>query len=44
MENFISGVESVNGALNSFAWGPLMLLLVGVHIADGHEEDIDEHR
>ena len=21
-----------------------MLLLVGVHIADGHEEDIDEHR
>ena len=23
---------------------PLMLLLVGVHIADGHEEDIDEHR
>ena len=28
MENFISGVESVNGALNSFAWGPLMLLLL----------------
>ena len=21
-----------------------MLLLVGMHIADGHEEDIDEHR
>ena len=28
MENFISRVEAVNGAVNSFAWGPLMLLLL----------------
>lgn len=28
MENFIAGVEKVNGALNSFAWGPVMLLLL----------------
>ncbi|MBR4474132.1 MAG: sodium:alanine symporter family protein [Oscillospiraceae bacterium] len=28
MENFVSKVEAVNGAVNSFAWGPLMLLLL----------------
>ena len=28
MSNFVSTIESVNGALNSFAWGPLMLLLL----------------
>ena len=28
MENFITKVEAVNGAVNSFAWGPLMLLLL----------------
>ena len=28
METFISKVEAVNGAVNSFAWGPLMLLLL----------------
>ena len=28
MENFIAKVEAVNGAVNSFAWGPLMLLLL----------------
>ncbi len=28
MENFISRVEAINGAVNSFAWGPLMLLLL----------------
>ena len=28
MSNFVSTSESVNGALNSFAWGPLMLLLL----------------
>lgn len=28
MENFVSSVEKVNGALNSFAWGPIMLLLL----------------
>lgn len=28
MSNFVSIIESVNGALNSFAWGPLMLLLL----------------
>ncbi len=28
MENFIATVESVNSAVNSFAWGPLMLLLL----------------
>ncbi len=28
MENFIATIEAVNGAVNSFAWGPLMLLLL----------------
>ena len=28
MENFVSKVEAVNNAVNSFAWGPLMLLLL----------------
>ena len=28
MSNFVSKVEAVNGAVNSFAWGPLMLLLL----------------
>ncbi|MBR4549382.1 MAG: sodium:alanine symporter family protein [Oscillospiraceae bacterium] len=28
MESFIAKVEAVNGAVNSFAWGPLMLLLL----------------
>ena len=28
MENFVSKIESVNSAVNSFAWGPLMLLLL----------------
>ncbi len=28
MSNFVSTVESVNSAVNSFAWGPLMLLLL----------------
>lgn len=28
MENFISAVEKVNGAVNSFAWGPFMLMLL----------------
>ncbi len=28
MENFIAKVEAVNSAVNSFAWGPLMLLLL----------------
>ncbi len=28
MEGFIAKIEAVNGALNSFAWGPLMLLLL----------------
>ncbi|MBO6016675.1 MAG: sodium:alanine symporter family protein, partial [Oscillospiraceae bacterium] len=28
MENFVAKVEAVNGAVNSFAWGPLMLLLL----------------
>ena len=28
MDAFISKVEAVNGAVNSFAWGPLMLLLL----------------
>ena len=28
MENFIAKVEAINGAVNSFAWGPLMLLLL----------------
>lgn len=33
MENFVSAVEKVNGALNNFIWGPVMLvffLLVGL--------------
>ncbi len=28
MEKFLKIVETVNGALNSFAWGPIMLLLL----------------
>ena len=28
MSNFVSKIEAVNGAVNSFAWGPLMLLLL----------------
>ena len=28
MEGFIAKIESINGAVNSFAWGPLMLLLL----------------
>ena len=28
VENFVSKVEAVNNAVNSFAWGPLMLLLL----------------
>ena len=28
MENFVSKVEAINGAINNFAWGPLMLLLL----------------
>ena len=28
MENFIAGIEKVNSAVNSFAWGPVMLLLL----------------
>ncbi len=28
MENFVAAVESVNSAVNSFAWGPFMLLLL----------------
>ena len=28
MEHFVAKVESVNSAVNSFAWGPLMLLLL----------------
>ena len=28
MENFVAKVAEVNGAVNSFAWGPLMLLLL----------------
>ena len=33
MEGFIKGVESVNGAINDFVWGPVMLvLLVGTGI------------
>ena len=28
MENFVAKIEAVNGAVNSFAWGPLMLLLL----------------
>ena len=33
MENFVAGVTKINGVLNSFAWGPIMLiLLVGTGI------------
>ncbi len=33
MEKFIETIESINGAVNSFAWGPIMLiLLVGTGI------------
>lgn len=33
MEGFIKGVESVNGAINDFVWGPVMLvLLVGTGV------------
>ena len=28
MENLIAKIEAINGAVNSFAWGPLMLLLL----------------
>lgn len=28
MENFVSTVEKINSAVNSFAWGPVMLLLL----------------
>ena len=28
MEAFVASVEKVNGAVNNFAWGPLMLLLL----------------
>ncbi len=28
MEGFIAKIEQINGAVNSFAWGPLMLLLL----------------
>ena len=28
MENLVSKIEAINGAVNSFAWGPLMLLLL----------------
>ena len=28
VENFVSGITTVNNAVNSFAWGPLMLLLL----------------
>ena len=28
MSSFVSKVEAINGAVNSFAWGPLMLLLL----------------
>ena len=28
VEGFVSKVEAINGAVNSFAWGPLMLLLL----------------
>ncbi len=33
MENFVKAIETVNSAVNSFAWGPIMLvLLVGTGI------------
>ena len=35
MENFVSKVEAVNGAVNSFAWGPLMLLLYYIFFGYG---------
>ena len=28
MESFVASVEQINGVVNSFAWGPLMLLLL----------------
>ena len=28
MENLVAKIEAINGAVNSFAWGPLMLLLL----------------
>ncbi len=28
MENLVAGIEKVNGVINSFAWGPVMLLLL----------------
>ncbi len=28
MENFVAKIEAINGVVNSFAWGPLMLLLL----------------
>ncbi len=28
MENLVAGIEKVNGVVNSFAWGPVMLLLL----------------
>ena len=28
MENFVAKISSVNSAVNSFAWGPFMLLLL----------------
>ena len=28
MENFIAKVSEINGVINGFAWGPLMLLLL----------------
>ncbi|MBR0159806.1 MAG: sodium:alanine symporter family protein [Oscillospiraceae bacterium] len=28
MENFVAAIERINGAVNNFAWGPLMLLLL----------------
>lgn len=36
MENFIKWVETINGKVNEFAWGPIMLLLLvgaGVYIS-----------
>ena len=28
MESFVNAIESINGKVNSFAWGPIMLLLL----------------
>lgn len=36
MENFVAAIEKVNGAVNSFAWGPIMLILLvgtGVYLS-----------